>query len=117
MMPTEVRDRLGRLDIVAISVGETHTEMVMLADELPALDHFKHSEEGVKVVSLYDPDVQPMWAEIASRYGEGWIYPILSDGRLVGAIEKWEIADAPRSAPSTWTTPNCCRTRWTRSTA
>jgi ATP-dependent Lhr-like helicase len=33
-----------------------------------------------------------MWAEIASRYGEGWIFPILADGRLVGAIEKWEMS-------------------------
>ena len=92
MNPHDVRERLSGLDVASISVGETRTEMVMLADELPALDHFKQSEEGVKVVSLYDPDVQPMWAEIASRYGEGWIYPILSDGRLVGAIEKWEMS-------------------------
>lgn len=92
MMPTEVRERLMKLDVATISVGETRTEMVMLADELPALDRFNRTEEGVKVVSLYDPDVQPMWAEIASRYGEGWIFPILSDGHLIGAIEKWEMS-------------------------
>jgi ATP-dependent Lhr-like helicase len=92
MMPTEVRERLRKLDVATISVGETRSEMVMLADELPSLDRFRHVEEGVRVVSLYDPDVQPMWAEIASRYGDGWIFPILADGRLVGAIEKWEMS-------------------------
>ncbi len=44
------------------------------------------------MVSLYDPEVQPMWAEIASRFGEGWIFPILDNGRLIGATEKWEMS-------------------------
>jgi len=33
-----------------------------------------------------------MWAEIASRFGEGWIFPIVLNGRLVGATEKWEMS-------------------------
>ena len=87
-----VRSALSKLDLEAISVGDTQQEMLLMADELPRLDSYQPRQEGTKVVSLYDPSVQPLWAEIANRYGEGWIFPILSEGRLVGAVEKWNMS-------------------------
>ena len=88
----EVEVLLQELSAARIIVGDHRTEMAMMPEELEALNSHRPSEEEMVVVSLYDPEVQPMWAEIASRFGEGWIYPILNNGRLVGATEKWEMS-------------------------
>ena len=66
--------------------------MYLLADELPKLESFLPTEEGTHVISLYDPAAQPLWAEIVSRYGEGWVFPIMHQGRLVGGAEKWNMS-------------------------
>jgi ATP-dependent Lhr-like helicase len=88
----EVEDLLRRLGAQRIFVDESRTEMVLLPEDMTALEEFQPAEEGMQVVSLYDPAVQPMWSEIAARYGDGWIFPVLKDGRLVGAAEKWEMS-------------------------
>jgi len=66
--------------------------MVLSSDELARLDGYEPRQEGTRIVSLYDPSIQPLWAEIASRYGDGWIFPVLAEGRLVGAVEKWNMS-------------------------
>jgi ATP-dependent Lhr-like helicase len=88
----EVEDILRRLQAERIYVDETRTEMVLLREDLPSLEAFQPEEEGMQVISLYDPSAQPLWSEIAARYGDGWIFPVLKDGRLVGAVEKWEMS-------------------------
>ncbi len=90
--PNEVRAALARLNADVITVGELGQEMYLMPEELPKLSAFKPEEEGVKVVSLYDPEVQPMWAEIASRFGDSWVFPIIANGRLIGALEKWNMS-------------------------
>ncbi len=90
--PNEVRSALAKLKVETITVGDVGQEMYLLPEELPKLSSFKAEEEGVKVVSLYDPEVQPMWAEIASRFGDSWVFPIIANGRLVGALEKWNMS-------------------------
>src|SRR6266540_66371 len=35
---------------------------------------------------------QPLWAQVASRYGEGWFFPLVKDGDLVGMAEVWEMS-------------------------
>src|SRR2546426_855932 len=32
------------------------------------------------------------WAQVASRYGEGWFFPLVKDGDLVGMAEIWEMS-------------------------
>ena len=88
----QVRSALLKLDAQSIMVGDSRTEEHLLAEDMEALRAFRAGPEGVKVVSLYDPAVQPLWAEIASRFGEGWVFPILSEGRLAGAVEKWSMS-------------------------
>ena len=88
----QVRSALLKLDAQAIMVGDARTEEHLLSEDMEALRSFRPRPEGVKVVSLYDPSVQPLWAEIASRFGEGWVFPILSEGRLAGAVEKWSMS-------------------------
>ncbi|MDD1743408.1 MAG: winged helix DNA-binding domain-containing protein, partial [Methanomassiliicoccales archaeon] len=90
--PNDVRAALAKLNVETITVGDIGQEMYLLPEELPILSSFKPEEEGVKVVSLYDPEVQPMWAEIASRFGDSWVFPIIANGRLVGALEKWNMS-------------------------
>lgn len=88
----EVEELLRRLQVQRIYVDENRTEMVMLSEDASALGSFVPLEEGMQVVSLYDPSAQPLWSEVAARYGDGWIFPVLKDGRLVGAVEKWEMS-------------------------
>jgi ATP-dependent Lhr-like helicase len=88
----EVEDILRRLGAERIYVDETRTEMVLLPDDLPSLEAFQPQEEGMDVISLYDPSAQPLWSEIAARYGDGWIFPVMKNGVLVGAVEKWEMS-------------------------
>jgi ATP-dependent Lhr-like helicase len=33
-----------------------------------------------------------MWAAIAAKYGDRWIFPIVHNGRLVGGAEKWNMS-------------------------
>ncbi len=74
--------------------GKAEAEMFILTDELPALRKVsaRGASEPVRVLSLLDPWTQPLWAQIASRYGEGWIYPLVKDGDLVGMAEIWEMS-------------------------
>ncbi|MBQ5483586.1 MAG: ATP-dependent helicase, partial [Candidatus Methanomethylophilus sp.] len=42
--------------------------------------------------SLFDPDLGSKWAEISSRYGDRWIYPVVKGSRVIGAMEIWEMS-------------------------
>jgi ATP-dependent Lhr-like helicase len=88
----EVGAILDKLDVETVSVGEAREEMYLFRDELPALKDAARIDQPMRVVSLYDPCVQSMWASIAARYGDRWIFPIVADGRLVGGAEKWNMS-------------------------
>ena len=89
-------DRLeeeGTVSRILVS-GKGEGEMYILPAELDALRGTR-SEEGndrVRILSLLDPWTQPLWAQIAARWGEGWLYPIVKDGDLVGIAEIWEMS-------------------------
>ena len=74
--------------------GKGETEMFVLTDELPALRKASPADgqDPMRVLSLLDPWTQPLWAQIASRYGEGWFYPLVKDGELAGMAEIWEMS-------------------------
>ena len=48
--------------------------------------------DGVRILSLFDPYTAPMWSEIASKYGEKWIYPVIKNGLLDGYAEIWPMS-------------------------
>src|SRR5207245_523008 len=66
--------------------GEAESEMYVLKDDLPALRKAagRSASDPFRVLSLLDPWTQPLWAQVASRYGEGWFFPLVKDGDLVG---------------------------------
>src|SRR5438046_8362437 len=68
--------------------------MFVLATHLPDLRNtpVKDASYPVRVLSLLDPWAQPLWAQVASRYGEGWFFPLVKDGDLVGMAEVWEMS-------------------------
>lgn len=90
--PEVVRPILGSIGARSISVGLEQTEMFLMPDELTALEQISPSAEGLRILSLYDSYLSDKWTEITSRFGEGWIFPLVMHGRIVGMIEKWLLA-------------------------
>src|SRR2546426_383195 len=74
--------------------GKAESEMYVLATDLPALRKVagKPGTDPMRVLSLLDPWTQALWAQVASRYGEGWFFPLVKDGDLVGMAEIWEMS-------------------------
>ncbi len=77
-----------------IWVGDLGMEMWILTEELDDLRNTEPEdvEDRVRVLSLYDPWIQPMWSQLISKYGEGWYFPLIRNGELCGMIEKWEMS-------------------------
>lgn len=104
-------DRLEEEGVITrvLVTGKTETEMYLLADELPALR--KAASAGVRdplrVLSLLDPWTQPLWAQVASRYGEGWFFPLVKDGDLVGIAEIWEMSGCVEVRELDLVAPEC----------
>src|SRR3989441_1114517 len=87
-------DRLEEDGVVAriLVTGKAESEMYVLAADLLALRKVagKPGTDPMRVLSLLDPWTQALWAQVASRYGEGWFFPLVKDGDLVGMAEVWE---------------------------
>ena len=90
MESLEERERVTRI----LVTGKSEGEMYVLTDDLPELRKTapEPTPDRVRVLSLLDPWTQPLWAQVASRYGDGWFYPLVKDGELVGMAEIWEIS-------------------------
>jgi len=85
----KIREVLSSPDVEVITAGGDGTEMYLMADELEELETAMPEQGKVRVRSLYDPVVQPMWAEISARYGDRWVFPLVRGSQLVGVLEKW----------------------------
>ena len=75
-----------------VHVGEGQSPMYIMEDEIPALEKVKEEDYPVRLLSLFDPDLGSKWAEIAARYGDKWIYPLVKGNMIVGAMEIWEMS-------------------------
>jgi Lhr-like helicase/DNA-binding Lrp family transcriptional regulator len=76
-------------------VGDTSVDMYVHKDDAEKLARMEAKvrlEDPLRVLSLYDPYIQHMWAELTTRYGEGWIFPVVRNGKLCGMVEKWRMS-------------------------
>ena len=78
---TRVADQLGAKTIF---VGDARTPMLIMPDEIEKLNDVRLSEDII-IMSLFDPVLSPKWAEISSRYGDKWIYPMVK-GRAFSPV-------------------------------
>ncbi len=85
----QVAESVGAVRIV---VGDASNAMYVMPEELERIDAFGEALASTHVVSMLDPFVQYMWAELASRYGDGWYYPIIQNARVAGMAEIWVMA-------------------------
>jgi ATP-dependent Lhr-like helicase len=90
--PAEAKVLLDRIGTKSVVVGLEQTQMFLFPDEVPKLEQSAPSDDSMRVLSLYDSFLSDKWTEITSRYGEGWIYPVVHRGVIVGMIEKWLLA-------------------------
>ena len=74
-----------------VYVGEGHTPMLIMADEIPKMAHVE-LPDTVTAMSLFDPALAAKWAEISARYGDRWIYPLVRGCTIIGAAEMWEMS-------------------------
>ena len=75
-----------------VYVGEGQMPMYIMPDEISKIDDQDVTEEKMQVLSLFDPALASKWAEISSRYGDRWIYPVVLGDRVAGALEIWEMS-------------------------
>ena len=75
-----------------ILVGDGQAPMLVMTDEIPKITEPIEEDREIRIYSLFDPDLGSKWAEISSRYGDRWIYPMVMDSRIVGALEVWEMS-------------------------
>jgi ATP-dependent Lhr-like helicase len=90
--PEEALAMLKDSGAKTIVVGLEQTEMFLLPDEARTIEASGHADDSLRILSLYDSFLSDRWAEITSRFGEGWIYPLVKRGQIVGMIEKWLLA-------------------------
>ena len=90
--PEEASALLKAVGARTIVVGLEQTEMFLLPDEARSIEVAGHEDDSLRILSLYDSFLSDRWVEITSRFGEGWIYPLVKHGQIVGMIEKWLLA-------------------------
>jgi ATP-dependent Lhr-like helicase len=78
-------------------VGGASIDMFMIPDEVEQLEAGRNAprkKDRLRVLSQYDSYTRRIWIDVTKRYGEGWFFPIVLDGRLVGMIEMWNLSGA-----------------------
>ena len=88
----EARSLLLKVGAKVIIVGLERTEMFLLSEELRELERPQGPDDKLRILSLYDSFLSDKWTEITSRFGEGWFFPVVKNGKVVGMIEKWLLA-------------------------
>jgi ATP-dependent Lhr-like helicase len=52
----------------------------------------RSTDDKVRILTLYDPLVQPQRYELRRRFGDAWYYPIFKGAKPVGMMEMWEMS-------------------------
>ncbi len=90
---TVVSDMVRNDEVKKIRVGASQRELYILSDELEELKTSNIEEyDKLKIVSKKDPVTRSIWTDIYARYGDDWVFPLIKRGKMVGAIEKWNMS-------------------------
>jgi len=82
----------ARVGAVQILVGPSQTPMYIMPEEMQQLNSPAPPGETTRILSPFDPDLGSKWAELAARYGDKWMYPLMKGSRVIGAMELWEVS-------------------------
>jgi ATP-dependent Lhr-like helicase len=96
----EIHRAIDRLEteakIVRLAVvNGSSIEMFIMPKELEELKIMPRTakfRDRLRILSQYDPYTRRLWLEIANRYGEGWFFPVVKDGKLSGVVEMWNLS-------------------------
>ncbi|MCL2607322.1 MAG: ATP-dependent helicase [Methanomassiliicoccaceae archaeon] len=88
----EVPALMKEIGASTIYVGEGQVPMYIMPEEVHMIETQPEIEDEMQVLSLSDPVLASKWAEISSRYGDRWIYPVILGDRITGALEIWEMS-------------------------
>ncbi len=80
--------RLAVVDGSSIDMFITPKEL----EELKVMPRTAKFKDKLRVLSQYDPYTRRVWLEVANRYGEGWFFPVIKDGKLAGMVEMWNLS-------------------------
>jgi len=75
-----------------IYAGSEQAPMLIMPEEIGELDPTASTSDDVRILSLFDPDIVSKWAELSSRYGDKWMYPVVKGSHIAGAVEAWEMS-------------------------
>lgn len=90
--PEDARRLMDEINATEIIVGDTQTPMYVFEEEIPKLEKIHGHESEIRLCTPWDPDISSKWAELSSRYGDRWMYPLIRGSILVGALEMWEMS-------------------------
>jgi len=88
----EILPILKELNVRKILTGLSGQELYALEEDVARLKEFRPEPDRMRILSLYDPLLETRWAELSSRYGEGWYFPIVKDGLIAGMTEIWPLS-------------------------
>ncbi|MEM4265331.1 MAG: ATP-dependent helicase [Thermoplasmata archaeon] len=88
----QIVDILKRLGASKVITGLSRQELFVLEDDIERLREFKPAPDPMRILSLYDPLLETRWAELTSRFGEGWYFPVVKDGVIIGMTEIWPLS-------------------------
>lgn len=92
LSPEQGRELAFQAGAVPIYVGDASNQMFVMPDEVGRILNDDHPDRDVRILSPQDPDLQSRWADIAARYGDRRIYPVMRGASLIGALEIWEMS-------------------------
>jgi len=79
--------------LTKVRVGTSQREMYILSEELDQLKSVKAEDaKQLDIVSKKDPAARSIWTDIYARYGDDWVFPVMKNGSMAGAIEKWNMS-------------------------
>lgn len=79
-------------EIREVHVQKEAEEFYIATEDYELLRLEGQPNDGVRILSLFDPYTAPMWSEITSKYGEKWIFPVIKNGLLDGYAEIWPMS-------------------------